>query len=228
MVHTLGGRLRIRSGRSSATVNHLPPTEVSFIFFCFLIFFTDFEDLGVLELWLPSEGPPHNQTNRGKIVNCIIITAFVERWYPETNTFHMSFREMTITLDDVSVLLVIPVIGRTVSRSLQDDDDNNAMTLLFRTLLVTAAKARDELRLARGCRVRLEWLWLRFEGVTNDSGLEVIKCSVRAYLFYVLGCTPFTDKTGTRMPVDYLHYLKDLESIHTYAWRAVALAYLYR
>ena len=102
------------------------------------------------------------------------------------------------------------------------------MTLLTRTLLVTAAKAHDEPRLARGCGVRLEWLRLRFEGMTNDSGPEMIKCSARAYLLYVLGCTMFTNETGTRVSVDYYHCLEDLESIHTYAWGAVALAYLYR
>jgi len=34
---------------------------------------------------------------------------FVERWHRDTNTFHMSFGEMSITLDDVSSLLHIPL-----------------------------------------------------------------------------------------------------------------------
>ncbi|KAL3651720.1 hypothetical protein CASFOL_004722 [Castilleja foliolosa] len=33
-----------------------------------------------------------------------VITAFVERWHPETNSFHLPFGEMTITLDDVMCL----------------------------------------------------------------------------------------------------------------------------
>lgn len=76
--------------------------------------------------------------NTYQTVNHVVITAFVERWYPETNMFHMSFGEMTITLDDVSTLLAIPVVRRTVSHSIQDDDDDddddNAVTLLCRTL----------------------------------------------------------------------------------------------
>ena len=46
-----------------------------------------------------------------------MISAFMERWQPEISTFHMSFNEMIITLDDVPVLMGIPVMGRSVSRS---------------------------------------------------------------------------------------------------------------
>lgn len=45
-------------------------------------------------------------------VDKTMLTAFVERWQPETSSFHMPFGEMTITLDDVSSLLHIPVKGK--------------------------------------------------------------------------------------------------------------------
>ncbi|KAK2415979.1 protein MAIN-LIKE [Trifolium repens] len=38
-----------------------------------------------------------------------LLTAFTERWQPETGTFHLPVGEMTITLDDVSCLLHIPI-----------------------------------------------------------------------------------------------------------------------
>ncbi|GAU30353.1 hypothetical protein TSUD_57640 [Trifolium subterraneum] len=40
-----------------------------------------------------------------------LLSAFTERWHPETSSFHMPFGEMTITLDDVACLLHIPVRG---------------------------------------------------------------------------------------------------------------------
>ncbi|CAI0424858.1 unnamed protein product, partial [Linum tenue] len=40
-----------------------------------------------------------------------LLVAFIEGWQQNTNTFHMSFGEMTITLHDVSFLLQIPVNG---------------------------------------------------------------------------------------------------------------------
>ena len=40
-----------------------------------------------------------------------LISAFVERWHKETNSFHLPFGEMTITLNDVSCLPHIPIRG---------------------------------------------------------------------------------------------------------------------
>lgn len=46
-----------------------------------------------------------------------LITALVERWRPETNTFHFSCGEMTITLEDVYMILGLPVTGRPLTHS---------------------------------------------------------------------------------------------------------------
>jgi Plant mobile domain len=37
-----------------------------------------------------------------------LLCALVERWRQETHTFHLSVSEMTITLDDVAILLGLP------------------------------------------------------------------------------------------------------------------------
>ncbi|CAN1757239.1 Protein MAIN-LIKE 2 [Linum perenne] len=44
-----------------------------------------------------------------------LVTALLERWRPETNTFHLLQGEVTITLEDVEVLTGLPTRGRPVS-----------------------------------------------------------------------------------------------------------------
>ncbi|KAL0449544.1 UNVERIFIED_CONTAM: Serine/threonine-protein phosphatase 7 long form [Sesamum latifolium] len=48
----------------------------------------------------------------GRLVyDCHLITALVERWHPETFTFHFHVEEATITLQDVQVIWVLPIDG---------------------------------------------------------------------------------------------------------------------
>ncbi|XP_058741837.1 protein MAIN-LIKE 1-like [Vicia villosa] len=40
-----------------------------------------------------------------------LLSTFVERWHPETPSFHLPFEEMTVTLDDVHFLFHLPIAG---------------------------------------------------------------------------------------------------------------------
>ena len=43
-----------------------------------------------------------------------LITAFVKRWYPKTHSFHLPHGVMTITLQDVEVIMGMPIKGEAM------------------------------------------------------------------------------------------------------------------
>ncbi|XP_068461603.1 protein MAIN-LIKE 2-like [Phaseolus vulgaris] len=82
-----------------------------------------------------------------------LLCAFVERWHPETNSFHLHVGELTMTLDDVSNLLHLPIIGKFyMYPSL---DAAAATDLLVDSLRVDRGVAAAETRYCRGGHMRL-------------------------------------------------------------------------
>lgn len=79
----------------------------------------------------------------------------------------MSFKELTITLDDVYTLLVILVKRTPIQVEPTRLSSIQVKTLLIETLGVTV-EAWEELEKAWGQAVRMEWLRFRFLGVTDS------------------------------------------------------------
>ena len=47
-------------------------------------------------------------------VESSLLSALVDRWRPETHTFHMPFGEITVTLKDVAMITGLPIRGTPV------------------------------------------------------------------------------------------------------------------
>ena len=59
------------------------------------------------------------------------LSAFAERWHCETNIFHLTIGEMTITLDDMSSLLHIPIVGVFYSYPCTSKEVASALLMAF-------------------------------------------------------------------------------------------------
>ncbi|KAI4299989.1 hypothetical protein L6164_033409 [Bauhinia variegata] len=46
-----------------------------------------------------------------------LVFALIERWRPKTHTFHLLFRKCTITLQDVAMLLGLPIDGDLIQHN---------------------------------------------------------------------------------------------------------------
>ncbi|XP_006605047.1 protein MAIN-LIKE 2-like [Glycine max] len=151
-----------------------------------------------------------------------LLSAFVERWHWETSSFHLSVGELTITLDEVSSLLHLLVIGDL--HAFQPLHVDNAVQMLVDLLMVSPESARAETVQCRGPYVRLQWVRDIYQRRCQAGHWTV---AARAYLLHLLGCTLFANKSATNVHVVYLEALRDLNMTERYAWGVAALCWIY-
>ncbi|RYR59606.1 hypothetical protein Ahy_A05g025504 isoform C [Arachis hypogaea] len=130
-----------------------------------------------------------------------MVSAFIERWRPETHTFHMPFGECTVTLQDVAFQLGLPVDGEAVSGCLGE----------FETYM-------------EGGRPAWEW----FSVLPPDANEETVRIYARAYIMMLLSTQLFGDKSANRVHIQWLPFVVNLDDMERYSWGSAALAWLYR
>ncbi|CAH9080084.1 unnamed protein product [Cuscuta epithymum] len=148
-----------------------------------------------------------------------LISALVERWRRETNTFHFTVGEMTVTLEDVAYLVGLPVDGEPVI--------GVTYTSCEAVCLKYLGKSPDS-GYTSGGMVKLSWLKETFSICPEGASLEDIEHHTRAYLLYLIGSTIFSTTTGNKVPVMYLPLFESFDEAGRYAWGAAALSFLYR
>jgi len=80
---------------------------------------------GLLTIARLIEGWPNEPDGgaKGRLwVDRSLLTALVDKWRPETHTFHMPCGEMGPTLQDVSMILGLPLTGDPVGPRVITDD----------------------------------------------------------------------------------------------------------
>ncbi|KAK1257686.1 hypothetical protein QJS04_geneDACA016812 [Acorus gramineus] len=125
-----------------------------------------------------------------------LLQALVERWRPETNTFHLRHGEMTVTLQDVAVLTGLPIDGKPVTGITDCDDWGH----VCEDLLGVGPLAEK----IKGGRIYLSWLKETFSIVPDiDLDDDILQQYARAYILFVLGSTIFANGTEIR----YMHVI---------------------
>ncbi|KAL5180684.1 Protein MAIN-LIKE 2 [Glycine soja] len=144
-------------------------------------------------------------------INVSLISALIERWRPDTHTFHMRCGEYTITLQDVSILL-----GLRVDRSPLIGPINLNWTDSCEELLGIRPQEGE----FQGSVVKLSWLTHHFTQINNhDGNLQQVERFTRAWILRFIGGVLFVDKSSNKV---------SLRECNTHAWKPAVLAYLYR
>jgi hypothetical protein len=107
-----------------------------------------------------------------------LITALVERWRQETHTFHLPHGEMTITLQDVEVMLGLPVDGEVLVGS----TELNWSRLCLQLLGVSPPPNKLD-----GSRLNMKWLQDTFAVLPDDANEVTVQQYTRAYILELLG-----------------------------------------
>ncbi|RYR77035.1 hypothetical protein Ahy_A01g001517 [Arachis hypogaea] len=142
------------------------------------------------------------------VVQCqkALVNASVERWHPNTHTFHLSVGKCAVTLEDVAMIFGLPTDGLPVT----------GMTLSsFETLEAECLNQFGVAPLKSQCRgsgIRLTWLRDLKERLqlSDENSIQVY---VKCHIMLLIGTILFRDKTGASVHWKFLPLLSDFASI---------------
>ena len=90
------------------------------------------------------------------MLDASLLSIFVERWHPETSSFHLSFGEMIMTLDDVDTLFHISITGIFFTPVYRDQV--TAVHMVMDDLECSEVKVLQVFGETQGFRLQMYWL----------------------------------------------------------------------
>ncbi|XP_016706333.2 protein MAIN-LIKE 1-like [Gossypium hirsutum] len=133
-----------------------------------------------------------------------LLSALVERWRPETHTFHFPCGECTVTLEDVALQLRLPIDGSPLLGDSQGDGESYFSGLQF------------------------TWLKTKYGQLSVTATEGELMCAAQAYIMHIIGGEIMPDASNDKVHLMYLPLLVDLSSVSSYSWGSAVLAVLYR
>ncbi|XP_048550016.1 protein MAIN-LIKE 2-like, partial [Triticum urartu] len=164
-------------------------------------------------------------------LNAPLVSAFADRWRPETHSFHLRTGEMTVTLEDVSLITGLAIDGMPLCMSTDSNGWREQMIALI-GMAPTEAEAdveegeekKKKERKAAGAA--FTWIQTHFATCPPDATDDVIQTHARVYMWYVVSRTLFPDSTSKNAPWMWLKALTVFDN--KWSWGSATLAYLYR
>ncbi|XP_057755443.1 protein MAIN-LIKE 1-like [Arachis stenosperma] len=157
-----------------------------------------------------------------------LLSAFIERWRPETHTFHMPFGECTVTLEDVAYQLGLPIDGEPVSGYLSEFEnfmENGRPAWVWFRELFGELPPQNKVKQMTVCYT---WFHERFRVLLADATDDIVRIYARAYIMMLLSSQLFADKNANRVHFRWLPYVASLDDLGRYSWGSAALAWFYR
>ena len=142
------------------------------------------------------------------MINWSPITSLVEIWWPETHTFHVLVGEMTITLQDVAIILGLRIHGPLVIGTCVFE-----VAELCRELLGVIPPA-DALK---GSAISIRWLCDQLSTPTPEADEVILERSAHGFILALIGSFLFADKKGVQVHLCFLSLLRDLTQIAAYS-----------
>ncbi|XP_072060375.1 serine/threonine-protein phosphatase 7 long form homolog [Arachis hypogaea] len=157
------------------------------------------------------------------VVQCqsAMVNALIERWCPETHTFHFSIGECAVSLEDVAMILGLPTNGVPVTGPTMSSFEAMEAECLHQ--FGVAPRNRD----CRGSFIKLTW----FRGLKDRTVLTddiQIQRYVKCHIMLLFGTILFGDKSGAAVHWKFLPLLRDFAGIIQYSWGSACLAHLNR
>ena len=127
--------------------------------------------------------------------------------------------EMTITLQDVAIILGLRIDGPAVIRTCVFDVAELCGELLGVTLPADAL---------RGSAISIRWLCDQLSTPAPDADEVALEQSACGFILALMGSFLFEDKKGVHVHLCFLPLLRDLTHTATYSWGGAVLAHTYR
>ncbi|MBA0705782.1 hypothetical protein Golax_017943, partial [Gossypium laxum] len=154
---------------------------------------------------------------RGCKLDSALVSALVERWRPETHTFHIPYSRCTITQEDMQLQLWLLVDGSVVIGFVQAADWRGACCKLLGLVPETIYRGR----------IKTSWFRRNFEGLDEDSTEVERERHARAYILQIIGGILMLDRSRNLVHPMWLLKLVNFREAGELNWGFAMLAILY-